>query len=154
MKIQHWEEILKRGVSGYVILLDVNGTLLPDGEREVSEKIKGYIETLKKDNEIYLLSNSRVKGRVASVGAALGIEPLKTRYRKPNPGIRKDLPQNGKPVMVVGDKLIIDGVLSLLIKAELILIKRERSVKDRWFVKFGYFCEDLLFNFVKLFIRG
>lgn len=153
MKVQRWEEILKRGVSGYVILLDVDGTLLPDGEREVSEKIKGYIETLKKDNKVYLLSNSGTKGRVGRVSSELNIPRLETPYKKPNPAIKRALPQNGMPILVIGDKLMIDGILAMLIGAELLIMKRERSPKDRWFVSFGYFCEDLLFSIFKFFIR-
>src|SRR3989344_698587 len=119
MKVQRWEEILKRGVSGYVILLDVDGTLLPDGEREVSEKIKGYIETLKKDNKVYLLSNSGTKGRVGRVSSELNIPRLETPYKKPNPAIKRALPQNGMPILVIGDKLMIDGILAMLIGAKL-----------------------------------
>jgi len=154
MKVQRWEEILKRGVSGYVILLDVDGTLLPDGEREVSEKIKGYIETLKKDNEVYLLSNSRTKGRVDRVSSELNIPRLETPYKKLNPAIKRALPQNGMPILVIGDKLMIDGILAMLIKAKLVVVERQLSPKDRWFVKIGYLWEDLMFFLLKLFIRG
>jgi len=154
MKIEHWDGLIERGLSGYVILLDVDGTLLPDGETEVSEEIKNYLGVLKKDNEIYLLSNSRVKGRIDRVSFELDIPHLDTRYKKPNSLIQKALPKNGKSVLVIGDKIMIDGTLAMMIGAKLVIVERQVSAKDRWFVKVGYFCEDLVFSFLKFFIRG
>lgn len=109
-----------------LIFLDIDGTLLPDGADELSEKVKRHVEEMKKMHEVRLITNGRNRARAERFAEELGT-PLIRGPRKPF-GILPDV--EGLPKVVVGDKLLTDGLAALRSGAQFIRVDRKISGKE------------------------
>src|SRR3989338_8580070 len=135
-------------LKGYLILLDIDGTLthnrLSAMERATIEKVK----ELKKHNVIYLVSNRNDHARNKKVGECANVEYLETNLRKPSTRIVKLLKNPlKKPLLVIGDKFLTDGIFAKRIHAKFIKVKRLTSYKDGSFMIAVYFLDDLMYKF-------
>ena len=124
-----------RKYRGYAVILDVDGTLLAEGETIVGEKEKSAVAELAQNNAVYIFSNNRSKARAIAVAAQVGRPYLRSPYRKPNKKIVRSLPDAGKPVLVIGDKYLTDVRFARRVKAEYLLVRSLKSRHDRWLMK-------------------
>lgn len=146
-----WETIRDENIRDHTILLDIDGVVMADGEEELSEKALPYIQELIGSNDVWLVSNSRRKGRTPKVAGMLNVPWADTKLRKPDPRILKHVQAvDGKPLLVIGDKFLTDGLFALTTKAKARLLKRRlKSKKDRPFAVFAYTLDDLVSGFLK-----
>jgi predicted HAD superfamily phosphohydrolase YqeG len=127
------------------IIIDIDGTLVPDGEEIVDERSIEVIKALTKKNELYLCSNKNIPARNISVSRQLGVPLIDTKFKKPNKKIIYSI--NGyqsKKFLVIGDKYIKDGIFAKRIGADFIKVKRERSGKESLIIRMTYLIDDII----------
>ncbi len=116
--------LLERGIRG--LLLDFDETLVASAEEGVRLEIAAWVEGLKRDVALFIVSNNRSSSRVAKIADPLGL-PFLIRAAKPlRFGFRKALGKMGlkeSEVAVVGDQLFTDilggrrlGALTILVQ--------------------------------------
>ncbi|TBH15475.1 YqeG family HAD IIIA-type phosphatase [Thermus thermamylovorans] len=117
-----------RGLKG--VILDLDNTLLPYGEEEIPSAYRDWLERLRTEVPVYLLSNA-LPERFARVQGALGL-PGHAPALKPWLGFRRALKALGLPprqVAVVGDQVFTDVLGGNLVGAYTVLVPplRERE---------------------------
>lgn len=142
-----WKDILARNLHGYTILLDIDGVLMADGEDVISSEIVDFVGVLKEHNNITIVSNTIFKKRRIYAGEILNIPILETFHRKPSVRILNTLSYDkSKPLLVIGDKILTDGIFAKRINSELILLTRRTHRNDRLFIKLTYIIDDLAYS--------
>ena len=144
MSLSYFAELNVDDIKGYVILLDVDGTLTHDRLSELEKATVNQIEKLKKNNIIYLCSNYKNHGRNEKIAELTNVEYLKTDLRKPSRNIVKLIKTHKKkPFFVIGDKFLADGLFARRIGAKFIKVKRLVSYKDGTLTKLTYVIDDI-----------
>lgn len=131
------------------IIIDVDGTLVADGEEIVSNNILRTIKGLSKDNQLFLCSNKNLPLRNKSISIQLNIPILNTPFKKPNRKIIYSINNYQlKNFLVIGDKYTKDETFAKNINADFIKVKRIRSEKENLLIKITYLIDDFLFYFL------
>ncbi|MCS6868805.1 MAG: YqeG family HAD IIIA-type phosphatase [Thermus sp.] len=123
-----------RGLKG--VILDLDNTLLPYGEEDPPPPYRAWLEDLKAEVPIYLLSNA-LPERFARVQGRLGL-PGHAPALKPWLGFRKALRALGLPareVAVVGDQVFTDVLGGNLVGAYTVLVPPLRE-KEFFYTRF------------------
>lgn len=110
-------------LSGRTIILDIDGTLVPAGATKVSSTMAALVEWLTKHNDVYVFSNKNLPQRNRAVAESLGVPLLQSKFRKPSLRVLDGVPRE-KPLVVVGDKVLTDGLLAWRAGAEFIHVER------------------------------
>ena len=131
-------------IKDYIIFLDIDGTLAYDDRTEVSKEVLKKLEIIKKENRVYLCSNSRNHKRNLKIAEITKIEYLNTNLRKPSKKITHLVKEKEGKRLVIGDKLLTDGLFAKNIGADFIQVKRLSSGKERTHIKLLYWIEDLI----------
>jgi decaprenyl-phosphate phosphoribosyltransferase len=99
---------------GCAVVLDVDGTLLPDGEQMVGAAVAARVAEIAARNVIYLASNKRDAARLKALAARLGVRHLPRRHRKPSVRVLDEMAaeDRARPLVVVGDRWLTDGLLA------------------------------------------
>ena len=144
MNIKYFIEMDCQDLAGYLILLDVDGTVMEDGGVELAPGVIKKIDKLKQKNKIYFCSNKNVCKRLEKITVEAGVGCVESPYKKPSSGILKFI-DNGEnlPLLVIGDKFLTDGLFAKNIGARFIKVRRILSRKDKWHVKAIYLIDDL-----------
>ena len=139
-----------RLISESTIILDIDGTITPDSTTDVSCGILRAIQSLASRNVVYLFSNHRDNARNRSLARSLGLQYIDTPYRKPSRKIIEAIPacHRKKPIVVIGDKIAVDGLFAQRVRAQFIKVGRVLSASDRPSAKVAYFLDDLIAWFV------
>ncbi len=125
------------------ILLDIDGTLLADGEDVVPRDFVETVSLMKENHIVFLVTNSRKIERGESIAEQLGVSCVKSRYKKPNPKIIEKISMDTeKSVVVIGDKMFTDGLFARYIEAEFLLVERITCRRDRFLIKLSYLVDD------------
>ncbi len=143
-----FEESLS-GITGYTILLDVDGTLLPDGDSELSPEVRTAVRTLKEENSIYLVTNGKDANRAQQIADVLEvpIAPVGAPAGKPRLKAAKGIPTD-RPLLVIGDMLTTDGFLAHRLHARFVRVQTKHSAKRRPYLYFSHFVDDVVSFFV------
>lgn len=144
-----WDDIAARDFRGYRIFLDIDGILMADGEDTVAENIKEYALNLKANNDVRIVSNAFRKSRCRHASELLAIPWVDSPYKKPSTRILRYIEATDKPLIVIGDKFLTDGIFAWRIGAEGILLQRRTSKKDRWFIRPTYWIDDIAFYIIR-----
>lgn len=139
-------ELDTKEIGDRIVLLDVDGTIVPDQSRQIQPKTKQVIEDLAKQTEVILCSNGKNAGFFAEL---LNLKTLVCR--KPFTREVKNVLPKDKRLVVVGDKYITDGLFAKGLGADFVRVDHERSVKDSLFIKFSYFLDDLIWFILPFF---
>jgi HAD superfamily phosphatase (TIGR01668 family) len=122
-------------VANTVVILDIDGTLVPDCGTRASPAVAAKVRELKaQGNEVYLCSNSRRTGYAARIGALatqLEAHVCPVPSRKPSRRALAGLDLVGRPVVIVGDKDLTDGLLARRSGARFIKVRRKVDPGDR-----------------------
>ena len=146
-----------------LVLLDVDGTVMPDGANSSSAAVVDKVREIKAlGNEVYLCSNSRrpnYEARLAAIALQLGVRVCPGRIRKPIPLVLSGLDRDGRRLVVVGDKDLTDGLLARLTGAQFIKVRRKVDAIDRPVARLTSLFDDVfgpivLFLWDGLFGRG
>ncbi len=110
------------------VILDVDNTVMAAGEthprKEAVDKVRSLLQN---KNRVYLCSNFKDHHRNEAVAHYLGIPYLRTPYLKPSPKVIETV-LIARPIFVIGDKFLTDGMFAQNINSEFIKV---RSVVSR-----------------------
>lgn len=152
-----FEELDFSGVQKKLILLDIDGTLLPNNTAELSPPVLQKIKELKNHNLVWLCTNSKNHQRNQSIAATAAIPLSNPNARKPSKKILGNIPPADQQLakIVIGDAFLIDGLCALRIDAEFWKIKRKISPdSDRWFIRLFYFVDNIIFKILKKWLKS
>jgi len=134
------------GVSDSLVLLDVDGTLLPDGGIVITDETVRAARRLTARNKVYLVSNGSDLLRMENFSKLLGI-PIATAgvpAGKPSVSALEGIETKGMSLVVMGDKHLTDGAFARNIGARFILIDRKRSGEESGTVRFSYWVDRVV----------
>jgi predicted HAD superfamily phosphohydrolase YqeG len=118
-----------------LVVLDVDGTIVPDAGQIAPAEAVAKVNAMKaRGNEVWLCSNSRrgnYAERLKVLGAQLQVAICPVVFRKPNVQAIDGLEHKGKPLVVIGDKDLTDGLLARRAGARFIKVKRKLDPADR-----------------------
>ncbi len=141
-----WDDIAQRDLWGRRIILDVDGVLMADGETTMPAYVQRILAPIIAHNEVVIVSNSPKRSRCRYVSETLGIPWINTHYRKPFPSILKKVHfETDAPLVVIGDKVLTDGLFAHFINAEFLMLERRTSVSDSFLMRLNYAIEDALY---------
>ncbi len=93
------------------LVLDVDETLVPLREKQVSEDVVAWVEQIRPITELWLVSNNLSETRIGNIAQSLGL-PYMLGARKPSRRKLREAAENmGLPietVAMVGDRLFTD----------------------------------------------
>ncbi|MDR3519957.1 MAG: hypothetical protein P4L63_03690 [Candidatus Pacebacteria bacterium] len=136
--------------SGKTIILDVDGTITTDGSVDVDPLVFQKVQELSMNNSVFIFSNKKLVDRNDRLSKQLKIPFIYTSFKKPNKKVIERLPEYLKRnLVVVGDKITIDGLFAKNIQAEFVKVKRLTSEADSLKTKLIY----LLDNFINILIN-
>lgn len=137
-----------------IIFLDIDGTLLPDSECLLSDRIVEAINTLAKNNEIHLCTNSRNHGRNKKIEKQLHLKIINLEHKKPNFKILQTVCLNSnKQFVVIGDKFLTDFLFAKNIKADFLMVRRKLSRKESTKIKFYNTIDDICYYLFRAFTK-
>ena len=146
MALFYFEELNKELFSGYTVIVDIDGTLVPDGERTLAEETHGAFSSLQQNATPYLASNRDEPGRNQAFALALRVPLLHESLKKPSPALiwhtKKHL--GGEDVAVIGDKYLTDGIFALLLGAQFVRVRRKESGTESLWTKMIYTLDSVV----------
>lgn len=145
--MKYFAELSTEHIKGYLIFLDIDGTLTHERLSAIEAGTIQKVNELKKNNDVYLCSNSRDHRRNRKVADHTQVEYIKTNLRKPNRKIL-DLIKNPdkKPFMVIGDKFITDGLFARSIGGTFIKVRTVSTYRDGIFMTVVGLIDDLIYK--------
>jgi predicted HAD superfamily phosphohydrolase YqeG len=118
-----------------LVILDVDGTIVPDCGHEASGAVIAQVRALKAGgNEIRLCSNSRrgdYAARLTQLASQLEVGVCPESFRKPSTLAISGLDRAGRELVVIGDKDLTDGLLARRADARFIKVRRKLDPADR-----------------------
>ena len=143
-----------------LVILDLDGTLVPDGSSELSQEIVRAVKVLAAENTVYLSSNKRgahFRERLEKMSHALGISHTDIRFRKPSRHVLHGIDVAGKNTVVIGDKYYTDGLFALRVGGKFIKVERIRG-NEPLAVQCLYWLDDIfgatVFSWVTFFLSS
>lgn len=132
-------------IAGKTVLLDLDGTLLPDGHFEIEADVRTAILEMKKENVLYLVTNAKDAARARQLADELGIalSPAGAPAGKPRLRSVAGIPTD-RPFVVVGDMFITDGILAHRLGAPFIRVSRKYGTKRHPYLYFSHLIDDLV----------
>ncbi|MCX6703319.1 MAG: UbiA family prenyltransferase [Candidatus Zambryskibacteria bacterium] len=130
------------------LILDIDGTLVPDKSNHIPRDLFLYIEQLKSSHRVYVCSNGDV-GRTESIAKKLGVPVLEVH--KPFGKIPDFWSPEGD-VLVVGDKYLTDGLFAERLNARFIKVDHVKSYTDSRNINISYALDDVVW-FAKLAVK-
>ena len=151
--VQYFED-LSLTMTDRIILLDVDGTLAPDGAATFSPAVVEQIRKLKNNNTVYLCTNTYNQERRRALASALDVPVLDSPQRKPSRQVVRAFDDHAGKFLVIGDKFLTDWLFAKNIGAEFIKVKRRISGQERWFIKIINVVDDVAEAiYTKIFVR-
>lgn len=138
-------------VSGYRILLDIDGTLVADGECSIDPIIIENVKNLSINNYIYLFSNKKNHQRNKKIAEILSIYYIESELKKPNRSVIFLMGHKDKPALIIGDKFLTDGFLAVFSGSKFLKVARITGNKELFANKIIYKIDDLFYLFFKIF---
>lgn len=134
------------GIRGATVILDIDGTITGDRCMEGPAGALATAKELASRNIVYLASNHPDSARNRAVARKIGCECIETPHRKPSKRVIEFLPPHHKaaPRVVIGDKVLIDGLFAFRIGARFVKVAPIRSPGDRTLTKVAYFLDALV----------
>jgi predicted HAD superfamily phosphohydrolase YqeG len=138
-----------------LVILDVDGTIVPDCGRVASDAVvRKVMELKRRGNVIRLCSNSRRRDyaeRLAALGAQLDVNVCPVPSRKPSKLALSGVDLGDRALVVVGDKDLTDGLLARRAGAQFVKVRRKLDPADRFVSRLANLFDDL-FGPIALFL--
>lgn len=133
-------------IDGATVIIDIDGTLTADGQVALSDSVRARIQELRSRNVVFVFSNHRDMARNEAVATKLECPLIGTVHRKPSRKVLDDLPPHHRyrPLVVIGDKILVDGLFARRVGARFVWVSRVKSSSDRRVVKVSYLLDDLI----------
>lgn len=140
MRIYNLDELIN--IDNSTIILDIDGTIVFPGKDEISSRVDLIIQKLKIKNQIILCSNRKKYERDQKLSDQLGVPFIRSVYRKPSKKIIRGVDMKESKV-VIGDKILTDGIFANSIGAKFYKIKRLKSKNDPIIDRMIDFIDDI-----------
>jgi len=134
-----------------IVVLDVDGTLVFDGDLALSTDTILKIKELSNISKVYLFSNGDVS-RTKKISNDCGVYFLESEYKKPSAKVAESLIINDEKLFVIGDKFITDGLFASNIGASFVHVDRIMSGQENFFNKIIYILDSIFGFFIKPFL--
>lgn len=131
------------------IVLDIDGTFIPERSERLSESASAVVRALAEKNDLYLCSNSGLKDRTVRLAETLGVNYIESHYRKPCIDLRSLTGAEG-PLIVIGDKWLTDGRLAKKNRARFIKVGHLFDAHTPWMAALSYRLDAMVYWFVRL----
>lgn len=128
---------------GALVILDVDGTLVADRGEVLSEETKQTVRALSGVAEVYLCSNA-LPLRTEAFVKECGVQGLVSHHKKPSRRVVERLGDMSKRIVVIGDKVVTDGLLAKNIGAEFVLIRRLKGTHTSLRGRMGYLVDEVV----------
>lgn len=152
--LHYFSELPLDDLKGALVLLDIDGTILPDGELALDRAVLAAIARLKRRNRVMICSNNGSPDRLRAVAQAAGVPIVETVYKKPHRRVLESIQRDADQlVVVIGDKYLTDERFAAAAEARFIRVRRLQSPQDRWAVKLAYIIDDSAYFVSRLFRR-
>ena len=139
--MRYFSELDLRSIEPRTIILDVDGTILADGETRVSDEVHCAVARALETHEMYIFSNNRDLTRASTVARDLGVPCITSEHRKPDRRVLDGFtPRHA--LLVVGDKYLTDERFARAIGAEFLRVGRLRSTGDSLVSRLVYAMDD------------
>jgi predicted HAD superfamily phosphohydrolase YqeG len=130
-----------------LVILDVDGTIVPDCGRRASEAVVRKVTELKRlGNQVLLCSNSRRSDyaeRLAALRVQLDVNACPAPSRKPSKLALAGVEPGGRALVVIGDKDLTDGLLARRVGARFIKVRRKLDPADRFVSRLANLLDDM-----------
>lgn len=123
-----------------IIIVDIDGTLVPDKSNHIPKTARDLISTLKKIHCVWVCSNGDPV-RTQFLAEELDVPVLPVH--KPH-GVLPAIPKLDKGVVVVGDKYLTDGLFAQRIRARFVKVDHVTSFTDSLSIKLSYVIDDVV----------
>lgn len=134
---------------GMRVFLDVDGVLVPEGEETLAPaEAHALAELSHEATEIFLVSNHGV-ARLPELAEEFGIEAVVSECRKPNRCVVAHLPAPKGEEMVIGNRVLTDGLFASRIGAAFVRATHLARGDESAFQKFSYFVDDIAWFLVQ-----
>lgn len=149
--LEYFENLNTASIKDALIFLDIDGTLVADNENCPSEEVLKKVKSLSERNVVWLCSNNFNVGRNKTMHRLTGLSIIRG-HRKPSMKILDCVSdeERAMPMLVIGDKVITDGLFAWRISARFIKVKRKTNSTDRWFVRIYNLTDNIVYNLLKL----
>ncbi len=148
MSIPYFAELRVAPIKQSIIILDIDGTLLADDAETVDIQTSKVVRQLvEQGNQIYLVSNgfSHQSERNRAIAQGLGVTFFPTEFKKPlKISVLPIITAATKPVLVIGDKFLTDGLLAVNLGVPFVEVRSLRSGKEPLYAKAAYAIDSLL----------
>jgi predicted HAD superfamily phosphohydrolase YqeG len=138
-----------------LVILDIDGTLVPDCGRFAAAPVVAKVLELKaRGNEVRLCSNSRrgnYAQRLDAIAAQLDVGVCPVVFRKPSTLAISGVDRQGRALVVIGDKDLTDGLLARRVGAQFIKVRRKLDPADRLSSRMANLI-DLVFGPIAMFL--
>jgi HAD superfamily phosphatase (TIGR01668 family) len=133
------------------LFFDLDNTVIAYDETELSEKHIAFFNTLKKDFNILIISNSgypRVSHALQQTDLLYvyhGMKPTKIGLKK----ALKRVKSTPEETVLIGDQLMTDVFGASRLKIKAILVKAVKQKSDRWMTKINRRIEKMVLKRIK-----
>ena len=144
-KLNYFSEVDFSKISGYTIFLDIDGTIVPDGETDISKESVQKIKLIAQNNHVYFCSNGSPE-LAKSFSLIIGCDYFECRKPITTPFKKVLNTAKFKDVLVVGDKYSTDGLLAKFLGARFLRVERLLNTKESKFIKFTYLVDNIVYK--------
>lgn len=120
------------------VLLDVDGTLVPDRTEDLADEVAAAVARWRQRCRVLLCSNSPDRARIGRLASRLGCGVANSRYRKPSRRVLEEVGEVEGPVLVVGDRTLTDGLFAWRIGAAFTRTLPRRQRRERLGARVAY----------------
>lgn len=120
-----------------LIIVDVDGTLVPDRGSTLPADVRSTLRALAEVADVRLCSNA-LPDRTAAFAKDAGVGHLRSSKKKPSRRVIEGIESLPKRVVVIGDKALTDGLFAANIGAEFVKVARIRGSGESVAGRVGY----------------
>ncbi len=147
---QFFHAIATECICDSVVILDVDGTLTCGSCTEVRRGVADVVQTLQKYNSVYVFSNNYDNMRSRAIAARLHVPYITAPHKKPHPKILNYIDTEARPVVIIGDKYLTDGLFAHFTHAKHVRVKRYQCARDSFFHKATCLFDDAVYVCAKI----
>ncbi len=140
--MKYFKDLAITPLTGAQVILDIDGTLLRDGDTRVGKDEEIQLRKLSQIADVYLFSNG-ARDRSAMLAKEYGVSYIDSIRKKPNKKVATSLPFSQKRV-VIGDKVLTDGFFALFTGSSFIQVERLTQTNQALFTHFVDTLDNLL----------
>lgn len=131
------------------VYLDLDGTIVADGQGELAPHEAKALSELKEGRDVYIVSNKGL-GRAPRIAEMHGIKAILSDYKKPNPQVLGSLGQPPDGAVVIGDKVLTDGIFAWRIGADFIKVDSLRAPTDDMYINVAYAIDAVVWSLCRV----